>query len=57
MFQGKLRKGKAFEKVKLVDGLLKYKKNQVYVPQDKLRLLVFKDHDSSIAGHKAQKTP
>ena len=35
---GELRKGKALKEIKLVNGLLKYKQNQVYVPQGKLRL-------------------
>ena len=34
-FLGELHKGKALKEVKLVDGLLKYKQNQVYVPQGK----------------------
>ena len=52
-----LRKGKALKDVKLVDGLLKYKQSQVYVPQGKLRLLVLKEeHNSSIAGHRGEKT-
>jgi hypothetical protein len=36
-----LRNGKKLKKIKLVDGLLKYKQSWVYVPQRKLRLLVF----------------
>ena len=53
----KLCKDKALKKVKLVDGLLKYKQSQVYVPQGKLRLLVLKEeHDSPIAGHRGEKT-
>ena len=35
-----LRKGKVLKEFKLVDGLLKYKQCRVYVPQDKLKLLV-----------------
>lgn len=32
-FLGKLYKGKALKEVKLVDGLVKYKQNQIYMPQ------------------------
>jgi hypothetical protein len=56
MFLGKLRKGKAFKKVKLVDGLLKYKKKSGVCAIRQIEAIGFKDHDSSIAGHKAQKT-
>jgi hypothetical protein len=56
MFLGELRKSKALKEIKLVDGLLKYKQNQVYVSHGKLRLLVFKEeHDSPIAGHRREK--
>ena len=49
-----LCKGKV---LKLVDGLLKYKQSQMYVPQGRLRLLVLKKkHDSPIAGHRGEKT-
>ena len=44
---GELHKGMALKEVKLVDGLLKYKQSQVYVPQDKLRLLVLKEENNS----------
>ena len=37
---GEFRKGKAFKEVKLVNGLLKYKQSQLYVPQGKLSLLI-----------------
>ena len=36
-----LRNGKKLKNIKLVDSLLKYKQSWVYVPQGKLRLLVF----------------
>ena len=40
-----------------MDGLLKYKQNQVYVPQGKLRLLVLKEeYDSPIASHRGEKS-
>ena len=35
---GELCMGKALKEVRLVDGLLKYKQNGVYVPQRKLRV-------------------
>jgi hypothetical protein len=41
-FLNELRKGKVLKEGRLVDGLFKYKQNQVYVPQSKLRLLVLK---------------
>ena len=45
---GELCKGKALKEVKLLDGLLKYKQNWLYVPQSRLRLLVLKEeHDKS----------
>jgi putative transposase len=40
-----------------VNGLLKYKQSRVYMPQDKLRLLVLEGkYDSPIAGHRGEKT-
>jgi hypothetical protein len=41
---GELRKGKALKEVRLVDGLFKYKQSVVYMPQNKLRLLAFKEN-------------
>ena len=39
-----------------MNGLLKYKQSRVYVPQGKFRLLVLKkEHDSPIAGHREEK--
>ena len=53
---GELRQGKKLKDIKLANGLLKYKQNRVYIPQDKLRLLVLnKEHDSLIGGHKGEK--
>lgn len=48
-------KGKALIEVKLVDRLLKYMQNWVYVPKHKLRLL--KKYHSFIVGHKDKKNP
>jgi hypothetical protein len=48
---GELCKGKALKKVSLVDGLLNYKKIWVYVPQRKVRILIFKEkYHTTIAG-------
>ena len=48
----------ALKEIKLVDGLLKYKKNWMYVLQGELRLLVLKvEHNSSIASHRGEKPP
>jgi hypothetical protein len=53
---GELRKGKALKKVRLVDGLFKYKQTVVYMPQGKLRLLAFKEkYHSLIAGLRGEK--
>ena len=53
---GELCKGKVLKEVRLVDGLFKYKQSRVYMPQGKLRLLVFKEeYDSLIGGHRGEK--
>jgi hypothetical protein len=55
---GDLCKGKALKEVKLMDELFKYMQTQVYVPQDKLRLLVLEEeYASPISGHIGGKTP
>ncbi len=52
---GELCKGKVLKEVRLVDGLFKYKQSRVYMPQGKLRLLVFKEeYDSLIGGHREE---
>ena len=53
---GEFRKDKALKKIKLVDGLLKDKQSWVYVPQLKLRILIFKKiYHTTIAGHWGEK--
>ena len=53
---GELRQGKRLRDIKLANGLLKYKQSRMYISQDKLRLLVLnKEHDSLIAGHRSEK--
>ena len=46
---------KELKAIKLVDGLLKYKQIQVYVPQSKLRLLLLKEeYDRSFVRHRGE---
>jgi hypothetical protein len=53
-----LRNGKKFKEIKLIDGLLKYKLNHIYVPQEKLRLLVLKEeHDSLLLVIEMERPP
>jgi hypothetical protein len=40
-FLSKLTNGKKLKEIKLVGGFLKYKQINVYMPQGKLKLLIF----------------
>jgi hypothetical protein len=53
---GELRKGKALNEVKLVDGLFKDKQSWVNVPQQKLTILIFKEiYHTTIVDHRGKK--
>ena len=56
-FLSELRCGKKPKGIRLHQGMIKFKRERVYVPKGKLRLSVLKEeHDNPLAGHRGEKS-